>query len=334
MSRSHRLRFALPAAALLLTLAACSNTADSASDSGPNPAPVINTAYELPGERVYPEGIAVDARTGDVYVGSFTTGAVYRGTPGTPRAEVFLPAGADGRQTANGLRVDAAGRLWVTDHTTGVTVYDLETRAPIARFDAATDEPFINDLTVTPDGAVYLTDSVRPVIYRVTPAELEAAVAAGGRAALTVFTDLSAAAGPATTPLLNGIVSDPAGRYLLTVCMATGDLYRVALQGEPRVGKVALHGGAMLNGDGLELRGDTLWAVHNKDNAVSRWQLSADGTSADLRNRFTDASLSIPTTIAHAGDRALVVVSQFDRGGPMGEGTPAGPFRVVAVDGL
>ncbi|MFE6859108.1 SMP-30/gluconolactonase/LRE family protein [Nocardia sp. NPDC057668] len=330
MSRVHRLRFTLPAAALLLALTACSNSAESPA----TPAARISTAYELPEERAYPEGIAVDGRTGDVYVGSFTTGAIYRGTSGNPKAEIFLPPGADGRRTANGLRVDASGRLWVIDHTKGVTVYNLETRALVARFDAATENPFLNDLTVTPDGAVYLTDSVRPVIYRITPAELDAAVAAGGRAELAVFTDLSAAKDPAATLLLNGIVSDPAGRYLLTVCMATGDLYRVTLQGEPQISKVALDKGNMLFGDGLELRGDTLWAVHNKDNSVSRWRLSADGTSAELQNLVTDEALRIPTTIAHAGDRALVVVSQFDRGGPMGEGTPTTPFRVVAIDGL
>lgn len=332
MSRATRLRFTLPAVALLLALAACSSDADSATPADAKP--TISTAYELPEERAYPEGIAVDARSGDIYVGSFSTGAIYKATSGNPKAEVFLPTGTDGRTTANGLRVDAAGRLWVTDHTTGVAVYDTKTRALLARFDApAADKPFLNDLTITPDGTVYLTDSVRPVIYRVTAKDLVDATAQGG-AELRTFTDLSNAKAPEAALLLNGIVSDPAGRYLLTVCMATGDLYRISLDEQPQITKVELRGGNMIYGDGLELRDNTLWVVHNKENAVSRWQLTNNGATAELQQLFTDAALSIPTTIAHAGNRALVVVSQFDRGGPMGEGTPTNPFRVVAIDGI
>lgn len=334
MSRMTRLRFAAPtAAALLLALAACTNGQEAAA---PTPTPHIGTAYELPDAKAYPEGIAVDSRSGDVYVGSFTDGAIFRATANNPKAEVFLPSGTDGRQTANGLHVDAAGRLWVIDHTTGVAVYDTKTRALIARFDAPrADKPFLNDLAMTADGNLYLTDSARPVVYRVTPDQLNDAIAHGGRADLSIFSDFAAAKEPVTqaNTLLNGIVADPAGRYLLVVDMATGDLYRVSLQAQPSVTKVKLNGGTMINGDGLELRGDTLWVVQNRDNTVSRWTVSADGTAADLQQHVTDAALSVPTTIAHVGDRALVVVSQFDRGGPMGEGTPA-PFTIAAIDGI
>ncbi|GAB4584220.1 SMP-30/gluconolactonase/LRE family protein [Nocardia sp. IFM 10818] len=336
MSRSTRLRSALPAA-LMLTLAACSTGAEPAAPSDPAPAARIGTAFELPEERAYPEGIAVDSRTGDVYVGSWTTGAIYRATAGGSRAEIFLPSGTDGRMTANGLRVDSAGRLWVTDHTAGVAVYDTGTRNLVARFDAPqADKPFINDLAITPDGSAYLTDSVRPVIYRVGPEQLADAMTNGGRGNLPVYADLTAAIGPSApgSYVLNGIVADESGRYLLTVDMASGDLYRIAVQPQPAITKVDLKGGNVINGDGLELRGDTLWAVHNKDNAISRWQLSADGATAELRQRVTDEALRIPTTMAHSGDRVLVVVSQFDRGGPMGDGTPSNPFRVVTVEGI
>lgn len=332
-------RFAgLFAAATVLALAACGNTdATGGSPSATTTAPTIGTAFELPEERAYPEGIAVDARTGDTYVGSFTNGAVYRAAAGQQRAEVFLPAGTDGRQTANGLRVDAAGRLWVTDHTAGVAVYDTGTRKLIARFDApAGTQPFVNDLAETPDGSMYLTDSVRPVVYRVTAQQLTEAAAQGGRGVLTQYADLSAAngAGAPGPKLLNGIVADPSGRFLLVVDMGPGELYRIGLGAQPAIGKVSLRGANMVDGDGLELRGDTLWVVHNRSNAVSRWKIDADGTAAEQQQRVTDESLRIPTTMAHNGNRLLVVVSQFDRGGPLGEGTPSNPFRVVEVSGI
>ncbi|WP_157556601.1 SMP-30/gluconolactonase/LRE family protein [Nocardia acidivorans] len=326
-----RLRLALPATAALLALTACTTSQEAAA---PATTPHISTAFELPDAKAYPEGIAVDSRNGDVYVGSFTNGAIYRAAKDAGRAEVFLPSGTDGRHTANGLRVDTAGRLWVIDHTTGVAVYDTGTRALIARFDAPrADQPFLNDLAITPDGSVYLTDSVRPIVYRVTPDELSTAITHGGRAELSVFTNLVKDPAPGSTPLLNGIVADPAGRYLLVVDMPTGDLYRVSLDAARAVTKVIQRGGTMINGDGLELRGDTLWVVRNKDNTVSRWQVTGDGSTVEQQQLITDAALAIPTTIAHAGDRALVVISQFDRGGPMGEGTPA-PFTVAAIDGI
>jgi len=294
----------------------------------------ISTAFELPGDRVYLEGIAADPRTGDLYVGSYTTGAVYRATPGRRTAEVFLPAGTDGRNTANGLKVDRAGRLWVTDSTSGVDVYDPRTRALLARFDVPGDAPrFVNDLAITADGSAYLTDSVREVIYRVTPAEPARAAARGGRAVLTTAYDLSGvvAPHPSGTYTLNGIVAGD--RCLFTVDMTAGALYRVDLA-TGGVRQVTLSGGDLVNGDGLELVGGTLWAALNRTNTVTRWRLSADGTAARLERSVMDAALQIPTTLVRQGGRTLVVRSQFDKGGPMGPGTPETPFTVAWVHGI
>ncbi|MFC9297760.1 SMP-30/gluconolactonase/LRE family protein [Streptomyces sp. NPDC057011] len=294
----------------------------------------ISTAFSIPGAKVYPEGIATDPRTHTVYVGSYADGTVYRARPGRSEAEVFLPSGTDGRHTANGLRVDARGRLWVTDSTAGVSVYDAATGARLARFDVAGTAPrFVNDLTVTPDGTAYLTDSVRGVVYRATPDDL----AAGG-GTLNVAFDLNPVLRPRPegTFTLNGIVSDRAGRYLLTVDMTGGDLYRVDLRSGAVV-RVALSGADLKAADGLDLAADgTLRVAQNVTNTLTRWQLTADGTRARLVHTITDPSLQIPTTLAHTpGGRTLVVRSQFDKGGPLGTdgGTPT-TFTVASVRGL
>ncbi|WP_063016186.1 SMP-30/gluconolactonase/LRE family protein [Nocardia niwae] len=326
----RRLLSSLAAASACVTLAACG--------AGGAPSTAVHTAYELPGDRAYPEGIAVDARTGDVYVGSYTTGAVYRAAPDARRAEIFLPEGANNHKTANGLKVDAAGRLWVTDSTTGVAVYDIATRALLADFTVPGSDPrFVNDLALTPDGTAYLTDSTRAVVYRVTPDQLAAARARGGRGELTPQFDLRAALPPIEPGgfSLNGIVADPAGRYLLTVDMPRGDLYRIALTpGANPIGKVTLSGGDLRQGDGLDLRDGVLWAAHNTTNQISRWTVSDDGATATLAERRSDEALAIPTTLARAGDRTLIVSSQFDKGGPMSPGTPKTPFTVVTLDGI
>ncbi|MFB8282386.1 SMP-30/gluconolactonase/LRE family protein [Nocardia colli] len=339
MSHAPRRRMATIAIALTCTAAAACGTTETTAQPAPAAQSVrISTAYDLPGDGVYPEGIAADPRTGDTYVGSYATGAVYRATPGTKQAEVFLPAGADGRKTANGLRVDPAGRLWVTDSTAGVAVYDIATRALIARFEVPGPAArFVNDITITPDGTAYLTDSSRNIVYRVTAAQVADAAAHGGRAELTTAFDLAPVVAPhaADAFTLNGIVADAAGRYLLVVDMNAGELFRIALtpNATDPIRKVNLNGGNLIHGDGLELRDNTLWVVQNTDNAIARWSIGDDGTTATMDQRITDESLGLPTTSVHSNNQNLVVASQFDKGGPMGPGTPK-PFTIVAVEGI
>lgn len=338
MQHPTRRRLSTLAIALACGAIAACGTDDAAAPTPTAQSTRISTAYTLPSEHAYPEGIAADPRTGDTYVGSFTTGAIYRATPGATAAEVFLPEGTDGRKTANGVKVDQAGRLWVTDSSTGVAVYDTATRALIARFDVAATTPrFINDLAMTPDGTAYLTDSVRGVVYRVTAEQFATAAAHGGRGELTAQFDLNTVLAPHDPRgyTLNGIVADPAGRYLLVVDMNLGELYRIDLTpgGAGRARKVALRGGDLKFGDGLELHDNTLWAVQNKTDTISRWTLADDATTATLDAQLTDESLDLPTTLVRVADRLLVVASQFDKGGPMGPGTP-GPFTVRAVTGI
>ncbi|MDL4777550.1 MULTISPECIES: SMP-30/gluconolactonase/LRE family protein [Thermomonosporaceae] len=296
----------------------------------------VAPAYELPGERVYPEGIAADPRTGDLYAASYADGTVFKTTPGHRVAEVFLPAGADGRRTANGLKVDRAGRLWVIDSTAGVSVYDASSRRLLAQFTVTgSGETFVNDVAIAPDGAAYLTDSTRAVVYRVTPRDLAKAEADGGRAGLTPRFDLDDAPEPPAPGAsgLNGIVADPSGRYLLTADMTGGVLYRLDIH-TGAIRKVASKGGDMLNADGLELQHGRLWVVHNVANQISRWKVTANGLVAREEQRVTDKALKLPTTLVRRNGTLYVVRSQFDKGGPMGPGTPETPFTIASVDGI
>ncbi|NUS91986.1 MAG: superoxide dismutase [Nocardia sp.] len=331
----HHIRRRRPAilltVAIGLVLAGC-GTAD------PSPDTRVDTAFELPGDRVYPEGIALDERTGDFYIGSYADGTVYRAAAGSDRAEVFLPGGTDGRRTANGLRVDPAGRLWVIDSTAGVAVYDIGSQRPLARFDVTgSGERFVNDIALGPDGSAYLTDSRRHLVYRVTPAELARAVAGNGHGDLNPYLELATALAPhdPAAYTLNGIVADPSGAYLLTVDSTGGDLYRIDLAQHPATAhRVTLVGGDMSLADGLDLHGDTLRAAHNTADTLSSWTLSEDGRTATRTAEYHDDALATPTTLIHTRDRTLVVASQFDSGGPLGPGTPTTPFTVLSISGI
>lgn len=112
--------------------------------------------FTLPGEEVYPEGVAYRPATGDFFVSSTTDGAVFRGNVGDPSAgtEHFLEPGADGRSTAIGMKVDASGRLFVAGGDTGrMFVYDTGTGELLDRFENGAQPTFVNDVALTPDGS-------------------------------------------------------------------------------------------------------------------------------------------------------------------------------------
>ena len=69
--------------------------------------------YALPGDEVYPEGVAYRPETGEFFVGSTTDGTVFRGNVGEPgaEAEIFLEPGEDGHRAATGMKVARGSSL-------------------------------------------------------------------------------------------------------------------------------------------------------------------------------------------------------------------------------
>ncbi|GAA2451364.1 MULTISPECIES: SMP-30/gluconolactonase/LRE family protein [Streptomyces] len=333
----HRIRpfRSLTAAGLslagLLSLTGMAGTA-VADDDMADAKYAAGTAFTLPGARAFPEGIAVDGRTGDFYVGSYATGAIYRTPAGQKAAEVFLPDGTDGRTTAAGLKVDGAGRLWVTDPK-GVMVYDLATRKRVAHFTVSAPEvSLLNDLDIAPDGTAYVTDSYLAVVYRVTPAQLQAAIGAGGNGGtLTTAYNLTGVIPPqpAKTVTLNGIEADATGGYLITVDSAGGGLYRIDLKTgamQKVTGTVSLK-----YGDGLHLESGRVWLAHYGNDTLSRLRLNADATSFTVERQVVDATLEMPTTLVRRNNHLYVVRSQFDK---MAGGTAELPFTIADVTGF
>jgi hypothetical protein len=109
-----------------------------------------------------PEGIAIKGNT--FYVGSITTGAVYRGDLRSGTGSVLVPA-TPGR-AAIGMKV-RDHRLWVAGGPTGKPfVYDARTGAPLAEHVLATGTPFINDVALGHRKA-YFTNSRAPEVLAV-----------------------------------------------------------------------------------------------------------------------------------------------------------------------
>jgi sugar lactone lactonase YvrE len=276
----------------------------------------LPSQYVIPGDGVFPEGVTVRPGSDQFFVSATATGTIYRGTLGKPRLKVFLPGGQDGRTFANGLRA-TRDHLIVAGSVRGyIFVYDIRTGRLVRRFATGTNG-LINDVAVGPTGDVYVTDSTRGLLFHL-PAK-----------AATRQTDNTRFINPIVrfgdTPVgnySNGLVT--AGRrYLLVVGTASGTLARVDLRTR-RVREV--RGVALPAGDGLARSGRTLYAV-NSASKVTQVELSRDWLSGTVVRDITSSRFRFPTTVAIAGQRLLVVNSQFDKRG----GTPELPFTVAAV---
>ena len=279
--------------------------------------------YVLPGDNVFPEGIASQPDGRFFYVGSTTSGAVYRGDVAAGTVEVFLPGGADNRTDVRGMKVDNRGRLYLAGGATArLFVYDLATKRLLAGFATGLTPSFVNDVAIAPNGDAYFTDSNSPAIYRVA-----ADVAAPN--AFERWIDLTG------SPIvygqgfnLNGIAASADGRYLVTVQSNTGKLFRIEVATK-WVTEIDLGGQTLMGGDGILLDGQTLWVMRNAANTLVTLRLAPDLASATVLANYTDPEFDFPTTFARAGDRLLVVNSQLNK--RTANQPPALPFVVLSI---
>ena len=139
------------------------------------------TKVELPGNDYYPEGIAA-AGDGTLYIGSIMQGVVSKVSPGSTTATPFLPRGVAHRGVI-GLTVDATRQLlWFCDsnpklddaHKAGELVgVQLSDAKEVARHVLPPLDgkaPFCNDVIVSPDGALWFTESAGGRVFRVPAA--------------------------------------------------------------------------------------------------------------------------------------------------------------------
>ena len=105
----------------------------------------------------FPEGVAV-GKGSSFYVGSLSTGSIYKGDLRTGEGEVLVELEVPFFTV--GIEVDNRERIWVAGGPSGTgRVYDGDTGELLAAYSfTAPAESFINDVVVTKDAA-YFTDS-------------------------------------------------------------------------------------------------------------------------------------------------------------------------------
>ncbi|WP_353354768.1 hypothetical protein [Intrasporangium sp. DVR] len=263
-----------------------------------------------------PEGIATGTGT-SIYAGSRADGSVWLGDLRTGEGDLLVP-GTEGRM-AVGIKV-RFGLLFVSGGTYGdAYVYDAATGAEVAVLHLTDGPAFINDVTVTQDAA-YFTNSAAAEIYAV---ELSDGTPTGAVETLPLTGEWQQVEGFNA----NGIAATPDGDTLLVINSTTGILYAV----DPTTGEaVAVDtGGTVLTmGDGILLRGKTLYVVRNLSNEIVELRLSSDLLSASYVATLTDPDFDVPTTIAMQGSRLYAVNARFT--------APPGPTTehdIVKVDG-
>jgi len=255
-----------------------------------------------------PEGIAI-RHGNNFYVGSITTGAIYRAHAHTGEGAVVVP-GAEGHSSI-GLSI-AHQKLFVAGGETGrARVYDARSGELDASYRLVTGPTFVNDVVAT-KGAAWFTDSINPVLYRVPlgadgtpgdPAGVETVPLSGDIVFREGFN-------------VNGIDATPNGETLIIVQSNTGFLFKVDSDtGETT--RVDLGGARVRNGDGILLRGRKLFVVQNMNNQVAVVRLDRDLDSGAVLQHVGDPGFDVPTTIAFSDGWFYVVNARF--------GTPVSP---------
>jgi hypothetical protein len=294
MSIARRRLALLSTLALTLTVVLASAVPAAAS----RPVGDLPSRIELP-DGIQPEGIESDAE-GNLYVGSLRDGRIWTGNILTGEEDILVE-GEAGR-VAVGLHLDDQGRLWVAGGPTHeVRVYDVATGELLQTYPFPT-AGFLNDLDISRD-ALYATDSVNQQLLVIPLLEDGGLPAPSAATTMPLTGDISYSAGFNA----NGIAAR--GGWLVLVQSNKGLLFKV----DPSTGEatsIDTGGYLVTNGDGLELRGRTLYVVRNFSNLVAVFTLGGGLLSADLVGEIT-GDTDVPTTATLSLGALWVVNARF-----------------------
>jgi sugar lactone lactonase YvrE len=301
---------------LVLALAVPAMSACGGKPAPAAPPPNATRVYTLdPPTHRNPEGIAWDEASRTFFVGAYNDGTIYRGGLDDPTVRPFIE-GSPGR-SAVGLKV-AAGRLYVAGGLYGdLRVYDLATKAQVGRFTTG-NGGFLNDLVVTDTGDVWVTDSVRPMLWHLTADQIKAG--GGDPAPLPMGPEIEFH----SDTNLNGIVAlDP--HRLIAARTLDGKLFRVDLDPQAARGRTitAVPGPEIPGADGLLVDGNRLVVVSFA--GLTLLTLDNDARTATAAGKIEDPSFRSPSTVAKADGRYLVVNADFSKS--------TSPFTVSSVAG-
>ena len=258
---------------------------------------------------LFPEGIVYDKFNERFYVSSVTRGDI--GIVGINGSyEVFID---DPALTATtGLEIDAARkRLLVANSPGSVGIYDTRTAERLQLVDLKALIPgapiFVNDIALDARGNAYVTNSLYPVIYKITP---------DGTASV-FFEDNSFATMPGQFGF-NGIeYGSNGGGFLLVAFSNTNQIIKIQISTPSDFALVALD--ASLNRpDGLLLsnNGKELVVVNNaggsSDGKILLFKSNDQFESATVSGSFATGAV-FPTTATTDGKNIYVLYAYLHK---------------------
>ncbi|GAB3940401.1 SMP-30/gluconolactonase/LRE family protein [Spirosoma harenae] len=287
---------------MMLGVAAC-NTIDPEFN-----APSIPERINFSATRQYPEGITYSPRLDQFLISSITQGKIgtvdqngrYTDLIGNDRqliSSIGMKVRDDLLYVCNGDQgVSDKSTPQTTLKTAGLFIYDLRTGDVVNRFDLASKSKlpnanhFANDLAFDADGAVYVTDSFAPVIYKISVKDS------------VVSTITSPLFEGAQGINLNGIVYHP-DNYLLVVKSNEGKLFKVDLDETNMITEVT--GVNLPGGDGMLLYENDLYVVNGRTK-VSQIRSSDNWKTASLV-RTDEGNYNQATTNVLVGDKIFTL---------------------------
>lgn len=299
---------------LLFTFALASCGGDL--PTGPSTTPAAPDRAAFPDVIALPNGFGADGIAfgagSTLYVGSYSSGAIWKGDARTGAGSLLVTS-QTGR-SACAVKYDArTNRLFAAGSFMGQAyVYDAGTGATRAVYQLANpaDGPTaILDVAVLRD-AVYFTDVLRPVLYRLPLAADGSLPPQSAVEVLPYSGDYQFVPDGALNS--TGIVSTPDDRWLIGVNATTGALYRID-PATARALAIDLGGASLPSADGLVLAGHTLYASQVAFNRIAVVRLDDDFTRGVVEQQTLDnAALDSPSKIALFGSAVYASNARFE----------------------
>ncbi|HKO91010.1 MAG TPA: hypothetical protein VJU61_07660 [Polyangiaceae bacterium] len=229
---------------------------------------------QLPGNDFFPEGVAADAVTGDLFVGSIFQGTLIKFPAGSNVRQQFVGKAPNAalQRGALGLRVDnARNLLWVCDSNLGadparpggtVVGLNLANAAPVVRHELPANS-LCNDIILDAAGNLLVTETLVGQVFRIDAA--------------------------------NALVTDSAQLFLATPEIAP-----------PAAGQ--------LGANGLAIAGGVLFVANTFAGTLVRFDLNAADVAATATNvvisegNVANVVLSGPDGVLPISDTELLVV--------------------------
>jgi sugar lactone lactonase YvrE len=282
----------------------------------------------LPGEQAFPESIT-STKDGTVYVSSLASGGVYRITPNSSEAKLWIEPGNAGSHSTFGVLADEkSGTLWVCsndrsdkgmgigtpDGISALFAFDLKTGAGKFSAPFPSKPSTCNDIAIGPDGAAYVTNTAAPQILR---------LAKGAKQLDVWFTEPSLQ--PEKGGGLDGLAFGTDGNlYVNTV--GPGELYRIDVKKGKAVKLTKLTPSRpLVHTDGMRRYGKNFLLIEGQGRLDL---MSVNGDSANVET--LKEGYATPTGVTSTGRTAWVSEGQLSLLSDASR-KPNLPFRVYAV---